>query len=131
VLVAHVCSEQATAAPRIAARPLLALAPLLFALQECGEMLAAGHSPFTALDAPTFLPGLLLQLPFALAAYLLARMLLGGAERLRSAAPALSAVPAVAALRLLVPAREQLLPDSARLCSSWSERGPPLLARCL
>src|SRR5579872_2493553 len=40
------------------ARPFLVLAPLAFALQECGEELATGHLPTLAPYAPTFLPGL-------------------------------------------------------------------------
>src|SRR5438552_2781573 len=43
--------------------PFLLLAPLAFALQECAELLFAGVSPLAALLTPTFMPGLLLQLP--------------------------------------------------------------------
>lgn len=108
------------------ARTLMVLSPLLFVFQECGETLATGHSPFAAVYAPTFLPGLLLQLPFALAAYGLARLLLGGADRLNLLVGrvALSAVPA-----LLVPLRRPTV--WAGVSVTWlfrggvGTRGPP------
>jgi hypothetical protein len=71
-----------TAAPVALPARLLALAPLAFGLQECIEELASGHSPFLAFYAPTFLPGLVLTLPFGLLAFVLARALLRGADRL-------------------------------------------------
>lgn len=66
--------------------PALAFAFLpagAFALQEVLELsLHTGQFGWRAALAPTFLPGLALQLPFGLAAYLLARLLLRAAERL-------------------------------------------------
>jgi hypothetical protein len=58
------------------------LPPLAFALQELLELsLHTGTFGWRAFLAPTFLPGLALQLPFALLAYLLARLLLRAAAR--------------------------------------------------
>jgi hypothetical protein len=58
-----------------------ALPPLAFALQEHLEALIHTGSISGVVIAPTFMIGLLLQLPFALLAYLVARLLLGAAER--------------------------------------------------
>ncbi len=59
------------------------LPPLAFALQELLELsLHTGTFAWHAVLAPTFLPGLLLQLPFALLMYVLARLLLRAAERI-------------------------------------------------
>lgn len=55
--------------------------PAGFVLQELLELsLHTGTFGWRAFLAPTFLPGLLLQLPFALAAYVAARVLLRTAE---------------------------------------------------
>jgi hypothetical protein len=70
-------------AARVSLLPFLLLSPLAFALQEIFERLAIGVWPLTAVLAPTFMPGLLFQLPFALAAFLTARWLLRAADRLR------------------------------------------------
>jgi hypothetical protein len=54
-----------------------ALPPLAFALQELLELsLHTGHLAWHAFAAPTFLPGLALQLPFALLAFVVTRLLL-------------------------------------------------------
>lgn len=57
------------------------LPPLAFALQEHLEALVHSGSISGVVIAPTFMIGLLLQLPVALLAYLAARLLLGAAER--------------------------------------------------
>jgi hypothetical protein len=58
------------------------LPPVAFALQELLELsLHTGTFGWRAFLAPTFLPGLALQLPFALLAYVLARLLLRAAAR--------------------------------------------------
>jgi len=88
------------------------LPPLAFALQELLELsLHTGTFAWHAVLAPTFAPGLLLQLPFALLMYVVARVLLRAAERigraLRRPAPrlraalALAAAPVAPAVRLL------------------------------
>jgi hypothetical protein len=54
-----------------------ALPPLAFALQELLELsLHTGHIAWHAFAAPTFLPGLAFQLPFALLAFVVTRLLL-------------------------------------------------------
>jgi hypothetical protein len=67
------------------------LAPTVFVLQEVLELsLHSGGFGWRAVTAPTFLPGLALQLPFSLLAYAAARLLLRAAARL---ARALAAPP--------------------------------------
>jgi hypothetical protein len=78
------------------------LPPLAFALQELLELsLHTGTFAWHVVLAPTFAPGLLLQLPFALLMYLAARLLLRAAERigqaLRRPAPRPRALPEFAA----------------------------------
>jgi hypothetical protein len=102
-----------------------ALPPLAFALQEhLEQLLHTGSITGVALE-PTFMLGLALQLPFALAAYLLARLLLGLAERVggaltrsvsaRRVASAAPRLPRFAPVPLRVPA----------LAGGHAERGPP------
>jgi hypothetical protein len=69
------------------------LPPFAFALQEVLELsLHTGTFAWRAVLAPTFVPGLLLQLPFALLAYLVARVLLRAAASIGRALA--GAVPA-------------------------------------
>ncbi len=113
---------------QLAAWPFALLPPLAFTIQEHLERLVhTGVFPWHAVLAPTFLPGLLLQIPFAVLVYLCARVLLGFAQELgqalagqplRIAARAPRAPLAVEAPRRLRPA----------LVSGRSERGPPALA---
>ncbi len=59
------------------------LPPLAFALQELLELsLHTGTFAWRAVLAPTFLPGMLLQLPCALLMVVVARLLLRAAERI-------------------------------------------------
>lgn len=59
------------------------LPPLAFALQETLELsLHTGTFAWRAVVAPTFVPGLLFQLPIALLAYLVAHLLLRTAARI-------------------------------------------------
>ncbi len=77
----------------------VALVPLLgFALQEHLERLVSGDLPLAAALEPTFLVGLALQLPFALAALLVARALAGAAE---AVGRTLATAPRALALRPL------------------------------
>ncbi len=88
VALVSLLSAAADAARMRPARHVPALAfaflpPAAFALQEVLELsLHTGHFGWRAVLAPTFVPGLALQLPFGLAAYLLARLLLRAAERI-------------------------------------------------
>lgn len=103
-----------------------ALLPVLgFTLQEFLERLLAGASfPWWIVLDPTFRTGLALQLPFALAAYLIARLLLRVAEHvagaLRRLAPRRRLVPAPPR-----PARVVCLRRLPVLASGASGRGPP------
>ena len=100
-----------------------ALAPASFTLQELLELsLHTGTVGWHAVLAPTFLPGLMLQLPFALAAYLAARLLLRTAERVgRALARPLRAVSPVA-VAFTPPAAAPLRRAPV---SSRSSRAPP------
>jgi len=105
-----------------------AMPPLAFALQEHLERLFHGAGVAGVVLEPTFLLGLVLQAPFALAAYLLARLLLGVAER---AGRVLARRAACGRRR--VAARgpswwpfELRSPRIAALALGYAERGPPL-----
>jgi hypothetical protein len=126
-----VAAVATSAAARRRARPaawwIVAVLPLLaFAIQEHVEYaLGHGEVPWTLAAQPTFAVGLLLQLPFAAAAYIGARLLLRLAESVtvRFAPTSFSdtrvqTVPAVAVDRR--PARTRL-PGDDRL-----NRGPPV-----
>jgi hypothetical protein len=106
------------------------LPPLGFTLQEHVERwLHSGVFPwFTVLD-PTFRLGLLLQLPFALAAYLAARVLLRVAEHVGRTLRAASAPPRrrSEARSFASPARVEL-PRLSLLGCSLGERAPPAVA---
>jgi hypothetical protein len=106
------------------------LPPLGFAVQEHVErLLHDGTLPFSAALEPTFLVGLLLQLPFALFALLIARALLRvahavgrvlaprrGMDRLRpSAPPAPPASPALPGISVLALRRAERAPPRLRL----------------
>jgi hypothetical protein len=98
------------------------LPPLAFVLQEVLELsLHTGSVGWHAFAEPTFLPGLALQLPFALLAYVAARLLLAAAVQLgRLFAPRPSAAPA---------SRFSLLCDQIATSLQFDctrGRGPPL-----
>jgi len=108
-----------------------ALLPVVgFACQEYIERwLAWGFFPWYAAEQPTFVLGILLQLPFGALAYLAARILLRTATRLgrrlaRSSPPRLRG----GGRPLLVPAAQVLPPLSSLLSRSLGRRGPPLVA---
>jgi hypothetical protein len=110
---------------RLSPLAFAALPPLAFALQELLELsLHTGGVAWHAFAEPTFLPGLALQLPFALLAYLAARLLLGAAVRLGRALarPRVTRAPA-----LLRPLCNRVATRLQPGCSS-SPRAPPLAA---
>lgn len=127
-LVAEIRAGVAGARP---SRPRLwifaAIAPATFVAQEHLERwFHDGAFPWaTALEA-TFLLGLVLQLPFALAAYALARVLLRAAQ----AVARLLARPRVSRLaeRSSWSAAPVAPPRPASLAGQLGARGPPLLA---
>ncbi len=80
--VAAVDAARGRPARKLPAWAFALLPPAMFAAQEVLELsLRTGTFGWRALLAPTFLPGLALQLPIALAAYVAARLLLRTAER--------------------------------------------------
>jgi hypothetical protein len=100
------------------------IAPLVFCCQEHFErLLHDGSFPFDAVLQRTFLVGLALQLPFALAAYVLARLLLRAARAVtallsRRCSPVLPA--------LLVGYRSVERDARGRIAASgFAPRGPP------
>jgi len=79
-LAAHRAARGDELAP-VPAWPFALAAPLGFALQEHLERVVHGGAlPWGALLAPTFVPGLLLQVPFALVAWAIARLILRTAD---------------------------------------------------
>jgi len=108
-----------------------ALLPLAtFALQEVLERsLHAGTFFWQAVESPTFVPGLALQLPFAAVALLAARLLLRTASAVgRFVGGVRVRVPRARDRLLLRPAAVRL-PRLAPLAASAAGRAPPLLAR--
>jgi hypothetical protein len=114
---------------RAAASPaIVLLSPVAFVVQEHVERLVhAGQIPWTAALQPTFLVGLALQLPFALAALLVA-------WALDSAAHAIGRALATGPPRLPAPVFVPLpayvaVARPAGLARGYGERAPPLLRR--
>lgn len=108
------------------------LPPAGFVVQEHIErLLGSGTiSPTTVLE-PTFVVGLLLQIPFALAAFLVARALLTFAVAVARALASEQPPALVAALPGLTPTWEIDLPRVTPLALGHGQRGPPdlLLSR--
>jgi hypothetical protein len=118
------------------ARPLpawaFALLPLTaFSLQEILERsLHTGTFMWQAVESPTFVPGLVLQLPFAVAAFVTARLLLRTAAAVakiiakRRRSPAPRRAPAQVRRPLIVS-----LPRLMPLAGAAAGRAPPLRLR--
>jgi hypothetical protein len=129
-LLALLAEVRATAAGRAATRPRLwmfgVVAPATFVVQEHLErVIADGAIPWETALQGTFVVGLLLQVPFALAAYALARLVLGvtGAlARLLRRRPQPRLRPRVSWPR--VPSTRLF---SSALRTGLGARGPPLL----
>lgn len=107
---------------------LFAMPLIGFSLQEHLErLLATGMFPLDAVLEPTFLVGLALQLPFALAALAIAKVCLDVADRIerfwRSRRPAVR--PARA--RLDRPPLDAWIPPPPALGLGYGVRGPPAL----
>lgn len=125
LLVAALDAARGRSVRALPAAAFAILPPLAFLVQEVLELsLHTGTFGWHAVLAPTFLPGIALQAPFAVAAYIAARLLLRAAERLgrmfaerpRPAFVELVFTPAVA-------------PAHSRLSSHrFASRGPPLVA---
>jgi hypothetical protein len=127
VELAHVLTDRRRARP--AALPFAILAPAIFVCQEHLErLLHDGVFPWDAATQPTFVVGLLLQLPFAVAAYLLARLLLGIVRtlgRLFSAVPRARVLPSAQPR----PHVRLLSPRLPVLALGYGSRGPPAPSR--
>ncbi len=115
-------------------RPLpawaFALLPLFaFTVQEHLERwLYSGVVPWHEVAAPTFLPGLALQLPFGAAAYVVARLLLRAAERVgRALAPLPPRRRSPLLLPVGAPTAAPALLRSPLISRGLAKRGPPLL----
>ncbi len=99
------------------------LPPLAFAAQEILERsLHTGSFAWQALLAPTFVPGLLLQLPFGVASWLAARFLLRAAERIGRA---LAPLPAARRRSTRIASPTGGTPVLRLHARHRSERGPP------
>ena len=102
------------------------LAPIAFVAQEYLERsLHSGTFAWHTAAAPTFLPGLVVQLPFSLLAWLAARLLLRAATR---AGQLLAAHPRAPRVRTSSPPVPDGTPPPRRrlLAYGLAQRGPPL-----
>jgi hypothetical protein len=104
--------------------------PVGFALQEHLEwLIGRGSVPYAAALGASLLVGVLLQIPFALAAYVAARALLALAgaivHGLRTR-PRLRLVPPASSLH---GSRARSRPRLSLLALGYGQRGPPLVAR--
>jgi hypothetical protein len=118
-------------APGVGPRPgvwgFALLAPAIFACQEHFERLVhAGAFPWDAAGDPTFLVGLALQLPFAVAAYAVARLLLRAARSLGGLLGRPYPRPRTDVQRVR-PATLLSRPRVAALALGYGSRGPPVL----
>jgi hypothetical protein len=114
---------------RVSPLPYALLAPTAFIVQEHVEtFLHRGSLPLGTVLEPTFLPGLAVQLPFAVAAYLVARVLIRVAEVVRGRIGPCRPLPRPV-VRALAPFSEgNAQPRAARLSSACSGRAPPARA---
>ena len=106
--------------------PFALLAPVLFIVQEHAEtVLNTGAVPFGTVLEPTFLPGLLLQIPFAIAGYAVARALVRLADSVRARVAARRrAAPRSCAFAPRWPTHRVLAPSEAHRWAH-SGRAPP------
>jgi hypothetical protein len=133
VLLAGLALQALSAFRREPRRPatspvIVLLPPAAFVAQELLErLLHTGHLPWATVLQPAFLIGLALQLPFALAALLLAWALDSAAQ---AVGDALASRPRPA-FDVFVPAPvgTPAAPRPAGLARGYGERAPPLLRR--
>lgn len=134
LLVVLLCTAGLVARPqglRPPSRHLLVLfvllPPLGFTLQEVMEsLLTTGALPYEAASEPTFLLGILLQLPFALAALTVARALFAFARCLARGVEGAGRPTLVSVELSSPPAVEARPPRLPALAFGYGERGPPL-----
>jgi hypothetical protein len=114
---------------RLTPLPYALMAPTAFIVQEHVEtFLHRGSIPLGTVLEPTFLPGLAVQLPFALAAYLIARLLLRVAEVVRGRIGRRRPLPRPAVRAVIRFSVGHAIPRLARLSSACSGRAPPAVA---
>ncbi len=119
------CTKAAPARMRLPRWVFACLPPVVFAVQEHVEHLISHGAPWTLAADPTFVAGLCLQAPFALAAHLVARLLVvvaAAIARRRTVRPPAAAPPIVCFAPAPAPFRRLRLAGSRRLT-----RGPPRL----
>lgn len=110
-------------------RTIVLLPLVAFVVQEHVERLVhAGQMPWTAALEPTFLVGLALQLPFALAALLVAWALDSVAHAVGLALASPEPRPVLSAF-VLAPASVTAAPRLVGLARGYGERAPPFLRR--
>jgi hypothetical protein len=114
---------------RPAISPLIVLLPpLAFVVQEFLErLIRAGHVPWTTAFEPAFLFGLAFQLPFALAALLLAWAVDSTARAIGSALAAACQPIFAAFVPVPIPVGVVAAPRPAGLARGYGERAPPYL----
>ena len=121
-------------------RPLRAMPPwafgalplAAFTIQEFMERwLAVGGLPWWMVEQPTFRIGLLLQLPFAFAAFVVARLLFRAVERIRSALAGEPRVVRLARELASWPVVTGRAPRPSALGGGHAGRGPPARALLL
>lgn len=106
--------------------PFAFVAPAAFVLQEHLEtFLHGGAIPLGTILEPTFLPGLGLQLPVALASYLVARVLLKLADGIRLPSARRPPVPRLAHQHVLPLLAHGETPSPRRISPAHSGRAPP------
>ena len=126
--VRHVATRSERAALRPRAWQFGLVAPAVFASQEHFERLIHdGTFPWDAAIAGSFIVGLLLQIPFALAAYGLARLLLHAARSLGGLLAQRRRRPTFATIQW--PACAFIAPRLPALALGYGSRGPPLASR--
>ena len=104
------------------------LPPLAWVFQEGAERVLASESmPFTGALEPSLLLGLLLQLPFGLAAYAVARLVFAAARRIFAVRRAQPPAAAPTLERAARPSDLTPLRRLGALVDGRSSRGPPLL----
>ena len=122
--LAHLLNGGGDGSKRPSPAVFASLAPAIFAFQEHFErVFHDGAFPWDEVVRPTFVVGLLLQAPFALAAYLVARGVLGA---VRSLARLLGLQPRRVGERVAAraPARP-FVPGPPALALGYGSRGPP------
>lgn len=105
---------------------VFAIVPIVgFLLQEHLEhVVAARELEITFFLSTPFVLGLALQIPFALAAFGVARLVLGLVARVARAVSTLELLPALKSLRLVIPAATELPPRPA-VAALRAGRAPP------